>query len=327
MLGKYQTYQAWACLKFFSWPDSLVGAKITGATILLKGVYHFGDSLAPLSFNVYRAKSNLFLTDSLTYDSLNLNTVNSTNGVYYKTSPLSIETVIPVGDTETVLIKILDTTMLREWFSTNTDTVDLNDGLVLRPTNSNIIKGFYSFNASDTAYLPTLYIDYIDTNGNANSYSHKTGTSEYVATVNQGSLITNNTLIYLQNGISYRGLISFDSLAKISSQWPVSIFHASLQLTLQSSVSVSHDSIYALSVGSNNASDGGAYAIGQRDSANSPPRYSFDARQIALRMLSNSSVRKIALSGYAENSSFDLFRFYGTGIYRPRIIITYALQR
>ena len=233
------------CLKFYQWPDSLIGVKITSATIQLKGVYHFGDSLAPLSFNAYRAMSNLFISDSLIYDSLNLNNVNSPNGVYYNSSPLPIQTVIPVGDTMSMTINILDTTMIREWFSTNTDTMDLNDGLVLRPTNSNIIKGFYSFSNSDTALQPTLYVNYIDTNNNSLSYSHKIGLSKYVSTVDKASLITDNNLIYVQNGISYRGLVSFDSISKISANWPVLIYRAVLQVTLNSSQSSSQFNPFA----------------------------------------------------------------------------------
>lgn len=326
MIGKYKTYQAWTCLKFDSWPDSLVGVKIIDATIQLKGVYHFGDSLAPLSFSVHRAMSNLFRSDSLTYDSLNLNTVNSVNGVYYNSTPLSVQTIIPVGDTESISIKILDTTMLREWLSTNTDTTDLNDGLIFRPTNLNVIREFYSFSTSDTAYQPTLYIDYIDTNGNSFSYSHKVGVSKYVSTVNQTSLITDNNLIYIQNGISYRGLVSFDS---IPIPWPLSIHRAVLQVALSSSESVTHDSLYALSVGSSGISDGISYAISQRslDSSGHPIIYSFEVRPIAIRWLSNASIRKVLLCGYSESSSFDLFKLYGTGALKPRVIITYSVQR
>lgn len=321
MLGKYKTYQAWACLKFYAWPDSLIGVKITGATIQLKGLYHFGDSTASLSFDALRAKASL-ANDSLTYDSLTLN-----GSFYYYSSPVSIHPFIPIGDTESITINILDTTMLREWFSTNTDTVHLNDGLILRPTNSNIIKGFYSFNNSDTSLVPTLYVTYVDSNGNSLIYSHKTGYSKYISTVNQASLITDINSIYIQNGISYRGLVSFDSISKISAHWPVSIFRAVLQVTSNASLPVTRDSLYLLSVGSTGVSDGVYYAISQRDTSGSHPIYSFDARQIALRWLSNASIRKVALSGFTESTSFDLIRLYGTGVYRPRIIITYSLQR
>jgi hypothetical protein len=333
MLGRYKTYEAWTCIKFFDWPDSLIGAKITGATILLKGVYHFGDSLAPLSFHAYRAVSNLFLSDSLIYDSLSLNSVNSVHGVYYNSSPLSIQTFIPIGDTGSTTISILDTTMLREWFSTNTDTTDLNDGLIFRPTNSNIIKGFYSFNAPDTSYQPVLYVTYEDTNGNTLSYSHKFGYSKYVSTVNPSALMTDTKLMYVQNGISYRGLVSFDS---ISTPWPVSVYRAVLQVTLnapQSSAQFTpfaHDSVYALSVGSDNKSDGGAYGLSQLSiDSSGHSMYSFEIRDLAVRVLNKASVRKVSLSGYSESGSFDLHSFYGAPAdtkLKPRLIITYSIQ-
>jgi hypothetical protein len=334
MLGQYKTYQAWTCLKFYSWPDSLIGVTITSASIHLRSVYHFGDSLAPLAFNVYCAVSNLFLSDSLTYDSLKLNSVNSVNGIYYNSNKqVGSYQSASSGDTDAITISNLDTTMLRKWFSTNTDTTDLNDGIVLRPTNSNIIKGFYSFNNSDTSLVPTLYITYIDTNGNSNSYSHKIGFSEYVSTVNQASLITDNNLIYVQNGISYRGLVSFDS---IPISWPASIHRAVLQVTLNSSQSSAQftpfadDTMYALSVGTNLQSDGGAYVLSLRNDSSGHPVYSFEIRPIAIRMLSNTSIRKVALSGYSESTSFDLHSLYGAirdKKIKPRIIITYSVQR
>ena len=338
MIGKYKTYQAWTCLKFYSWPDSLIGVKITSAAIQLKSVSHFGDSLASFSMNIYRGMSNLFATDSLTYDSLNLNSVNSVHGVYYNSTPLSVQTFIPVGDTQSVTINILDTAMIREWFSTNTDSTDLNDGLVIRPTNSNIIKGFYSFYASDTSLTPTLYVTYIDTNGNEQSYSHKGGLSKYVSTVDQASLLTDKNLMYVQNGVSYRGLIAFDSLAKISTLWPVSVYRTVLQVTLNSSQSSGpilnpfvHDSMYALSVGTNGEGDGYAYALSQRSiDSSGRPVYSFEIRSMAVRWLANASIRKLALEGYNESSNFDLHAVYGSvpdKKLKPRIIITYSIQR
>ena len=320
MLGKKNTYQAWACIKFSQWPDSLIGATITSATIRLRGLYHFGDSTASLSFDVLRAKASL-ANDSLSYDSLTLN-----ESFYYLSNPVPSQSLTPIGDTETTTINILDTTMLREWFSTNTDSTHLNDGLILRPTNSNIIRGFYSFNASDTALQPTLYITYLDTNGNSVSYSHKIGSSKYVSTVDKANLLTDNNYIYVQCGISYRGLISFDN---ITIPWPVSIYHAVLEITAPAPSSASSDFLYALSVGSSGTSDGIAHAFSQvsTDSSSGRPIYSFDVRSIAIRWLSNASIRKVAISGYSESTSFDLFKLYGTGARRPRIIITYPVQR
>jgi hypothetical protein len=228
-------------------------------------------------------------------------------------------------------INIPDVPMVRDWFSTNTDTMHHNDGLIFRPTNSNIIKGFYSFSVIDTALQPTLHVTYLDSNGISQDYYHKIGFSKYVSTVE--NLITDNNSIYVQNGISYRGLVSFDS---IPIPWPASIYRAVLQVTLNASqcspqnTPFAHDTLYALSVGTNEKSDGMAYGISQRNDSSGYPIYSFEIRQIAIRMLSNASIRKLALSGYLENGSFDLHSLYGAvadKTLKPKIIITYSVQR
>jgi hypothetical protein len=215
--------------------------------------------------------------------------------------------------------------MLREWFSTNSDSTHLNDGLIFRPTNSNIIKGFYSFNVSDTSYQPTLSVYYLDTTGQEVLYSHKVGFSKYVSTVNRTSIITNPDLIYIQNGISYRGLISFNT---ITMHWPVSIHQAIMQVMDSSDYFKTSDLLFALSVGSDGKSDGVDYALSQTTVDSSGRHiYKFDMSSFTKRWINNASVRNVALSGYNENSSFDLFTLYGTGINKPRLIITYSIQR
>jgi hypothetical protein len=338
MLGKYQTYQAWACLKFGSWPDSMIGVTITSATIRLKSVYHFGKSMSVLPFDAYRARAS-WAGDSLTYDSLSLNTVGqSPYNCYYDIST-KYSSTIQAGDTDWVTIDIPDTTMLREWFSTNSDTMQLNDGIILSPdpSFSNVIRGFYSYYASDTSYQPTLYVNYDGAYG-PNTYVHKVSSSKYVSSIDRASLITDNNLIYIQSGISYRGLISFDS---ILTTWPVSIHRALLQVTLDESKSSPqfnffptpflHDSVYALSVGTDSISDGSFSALSQRSTDNfGRVIYSFESAGLANRWLNNSSARKVALCGYFESSSFDLFTMYSENAekkLRPRIIITYSIKR
>jgi hypothetical protein len=323
MLGRYKTYQAWTCLKFYSWPDSLTAGRvrITNASIRLKGLYHFGDSTASISFDVLRAIASI-TNDSLTYDSLALR-----SSFYYQSQPVAAQSFMPMGDTMAMTINILDTTMLREWFSTNTDTMHLNDGLILRPTNSNIIRGFYSFASGDTSLTPVMTVTCVDSNGNTFDYVHTVGICQYVSTVDKASIITDNNLMYIQNGISYRGLISFDSLAKISSIWPVTILRSVMQVTFNASQDISNDSLYVQSVSPSGESDGVFYALSGLDSVKGRKAYSFETRSLAIRWFSNSSARKAALSGYGESTTFGLFKLYGTGIYRPRIIITYTVQR
>jgi hypothetical protein len=339
MLGKYQTCQAWACLKFSSWPDSMIGVTITSGTILLKSVYHFGQSMSVLPFNAYRARAS-WAGDSLTYDSLSLNTVAQAPYNYYYDIGTKYSSTIQAGDTDWVTIEIPDTSMLRDWFSTNSDTMHLNDGIILSPdpSSSNVIRGFYSYYASDTSYQPTLYVNYNGAYG-PNTYVHKVSSSKYVSTIDRASLITDNNLIYVQSGISYRGLISFD---RILTTWPVSIHRAVLQVTLNASKSSPqfnffptpflHDSLYALSVATDSISDGSFSALSQRSADSSGHvMYSFESAGLATRWLNNSSARKVALCGYFESDSFDLFTIFSEAAadikLRPRIIITYSVKR
>jgi hypothetical protein len=335
MLGKYQAYQAWACLIFDSWPDSMIGVTITSGTIRLKSVYHFGASMSVLPFNAYRARAS-WAGDSLTYDSLNLNTVGQPPYNYYYDISKKYSSTIQAGDTDWVTINIPDTTMLREWFSTNTDTMQLNDGIILSPdpSSSNVIRGFYSYYASDTSYQPTLYVNYIGAYG-PNTYVHKVSSSKYVSHIDRASLITDNTIIYVQSGISYRGLISFDSIFTT----PVSIHRAVLQLTLNAGKSSPqfnyfptpflNDSLYALSVATDSISDGAFNSLSQRSTDGlGHIIYSFESAGLAGRWLNNSSARKVMLSGYFESGSFDLFTLFSEAAsdvkLKPRIIITYS---
>jgi len=334
MLGKYQatqnqTYEAWTCLKFYNWPDSLLGVAIRSAQIRLKPFYNFGDSLSSFFVNVYRAKASI-LRDSITFDSLNL------NGNYYYDSnhPMTIQ----ANDS---LIN-LDAAVVSEWFISNTDTTNRNDGVLLRPMNGNVIKGFYSCNVSDTALQPTLYITYVDTNGitGTGTYTHKIGISRYVAHVDP-ALFENNSdgKMRVQDGISYRGLLdlnnySFDSLALL---WPFSINQAVLQITLDSASSscrftpFANNLLYGLSVGTDNKAIG-AYSAPSEQLSDSTGRhfYQFNISSMVPAWIHNTIARKITFSGYPESGSFDLFTFYGAGstmALRPKIIIKYSLKR
>jgi hypothetical protein len=338
MIGKYQSYQAWACLLFAGWPDTMIGVTITSGTIRLKSTYHFGQSMSVLPINMYRARAAL-TGDSLTFDSLRLNTVAQPPYNYYYDVNTKYSSTIQAGDTDWVTIDIPDTTMLREWFSTNLDSLHLNDGLVLcpDPSLSNVIRGFYSYSASDTSYQPTLYVNYDGAYG-PNTYVHKLSSSKFVSTVDRAHVITDPNLIYIQSGISYRGLISFDS---ILTTWPVSIHRAVLQVTLNKGKSSPQfnyfptpflsDSLYAFSVGKDSTSDGSYYTLCKRSTDNQGNEiYSFESAALANLWMTNSSARKVELCSYSEGISFDLFTLYSEASeknLKPRIIITYSAKR
>jgi hypothetical protein len=124
--------------------------------------------------------------------------------------------------------------------------------------------------------------------------------------------------------------VSFDSISKISSVWPVLIHSAVLQVTSYAATTTSSDLLYALSVGSTGVSDGIVYALSTLDTSGGYTKYSFDARQIAIRWLNNASIHKVVLCGYSESTSFDWHSLYGAipnKNLKPRIIITYSVQR
>jgi hypothetical protein len=333
MLGKYQanqnpTYEAWTCLKFYGWPDSLLGVSIVSATVQLKPFYNFGDSLSSLSIDVFRAKANV-QGDSLTYDSLNLN-----GSHYYDGTRISNPVTIQASDT---LCSIsLDTAVVREWFISNKDTTNRNDGLIIRPAIANVIKGFYSCNAYNAAFQPTLSITYLDTNGVGQKYTHKTGLSKYVSHVDPNLFVSNTDgKMRVQNGISYNGILalnsdSFDSLAR---RWPFTIHQAIIQITLDSASSscrftpFENGGLYGLSVGNDNIVSGISSTPSEKlVNSNGQRVYQFNVKSMLPAWIKKIYARKIAFAGNFESGSFDLFTFFSSESItdlKPKLIITY----
>lgn len=329
MLGKYQTYQAWMCIKFSGWPDSLVGqiASVESVKIQMRTTYHFGDSTALLSFSIHRAASS-WIGDSLTLDSLLQNP-----SYYYDNNLITTTSVVGLGDTDIVEFDIPDTALVRTWFTSNTDTIHANEGLILRPTNSSVIKGFYPFNYTDATYNPQLIVKYVKSDSQTGWYTHKYGFSKYLSKVDQANPLNNNDLVYIQNGISYRGVLSFDSILIIN---PRSIYRAILEVTLNPTASrfnsYTYECLYARSADNNGIADGNLVAKSEAPSdINGQRVYKFYVTNF-IKLWTKKNIRKITLSGYYENNSFDLFTLYGAGsniseTLRPKIIVEYSLNR
>lgn len=329
MLGKYQTYESWICLKFYLWPDTLIGATITRATLEMKASYHFGtDTNAALPFSIYRATAD-WRGNTFSFDSL-----QQRPGDYYDGTPIGTQTLTGFSDTDWVDIDIPDTALVRTWFTTNNDTLHLNDGLILRPTtNMNIIKGFGSLaNATDTL-RPRLIVSFKDANGDTGTYVSTTGFSRFVSTVPTASFPGNGQRIYVQNGISYLGFMSFEN-PPVSSV--PSLFKATLEVTLDSASSIfnsyTDESLFVHSIGTNDSTDGLALSLSQTPvSLNGQRVYRTNVIGFIKLWLALRSTRRIALSGVDENRALDLFTFYGSDpsvvkSLRPRIIILYGLN-
>jgi hypothetical protein len=328
MAGKYLTYEAKACIKFHTWPDSLLRATITSATLQLHPFYHFGaDSTSSVGMEIRLAEKNVQV-DSLDFDLLDPSYVGH---VMNTVSPF------PIIPTDTLCSISLNPTDVTKWFLTNATTIDTNNGMILQcAANANAIMGFYSCNISDTALQPTLYVNYVDTNGVAGTYIHKTGSSRYVG--NSNLTLPDNNTMYVQDGVSYRGLITLDShiLDSLSLLWPISIHRAILQITLDSASSSLHftpfnnNRLYCLSVGSDDKANGAFFALSNQLTNSDGQRvYQFNVEGMMSSWIKNTSIRKIAICGYYESGSFDLFSFYGSGAaiaQRPKLTITYTIK-
>jgi hypothetical protein len=348
-LGKDNYSEAWMFIKFWSWPDSLNGVTIKEATIRLKTMYHFGDTLGTLSFNMYRA-AGVWTGDSLTYsfydhrfgDSLSLYPQNYYNASKFQTAFFKNDNDnSQFSDTDWVHVSIEDTAMVREWFVSEYDTNSLNQGVLLIPTNSTMLKGFYSFNASNDTLYPELVVTY-EKDGYTNTYTHAYGYTKYIPVQKPIDLTiqakfanpSNDSLTYIQNGTSYRSVFRFDTLHIPATSL---IHRANLEVTLNQSKSIFNTnhtylrdslfSYYALTDTSYYSSSGLVSLLSSQD----PHVYQLRANSYVATWLKNPALlRKVVLTGYSESSTFDRFALYGAKAaltVRPRLIITYSTSK
>jgi hypothetical protein len=320
LLGRYSSYDAIALLRFTGLSTSVLDTvMITSALLQLHAVYHFGDSVAPMAFSVYRA---IAAWDTTSYDSL-----TSRPETYYSTTPFSVLPPTILDDTSVVQCT-LDTAVVNSWF---TPTGSLaNYGVVLRASNISMIKGFGSFDHPTEYDRPVLIINYTkgDTNG---SFVVNTGSSRFVANIPRANLVLNPDLVYVQAGVAFRGILNFN-LQRLPKA--AQILRADLELTVDKNDSklnsytadsllsyyVKADSTLALSV------------YGQSLTDNNGRRfYRFPIREYVGTWSSSLVAQSVEFGALGELNSLDCFALYGTlsaADVRPRLIITstYLLQ-
>lgn len=317
LVGKYQSYESWGMVKF-SLPDSLANVSVTDVKLTLRAGYHFGDSTAMLSFDVLQARRN-WLGDSLTLDSLK-------TGDYNYPSTVGSLPPIVVNDSDNVPLS-LDTTMVRIWFANIPDTNQVNNGIILRPTNTDVINGLKSFSSSNSeAQRPRLTVHYVK-NGVPDTIDISSGLSRFVANISPSDLIQNPERIYVQAGIAYNGYVSFISTAPVPSK--ASIHNAELELVMDQGASRlnphSIDSLVAYYVTpsgvnffSGTLSDT-ALVSGQKV-------YRFQIQSYVQEWVRGATA-SVALFTYSQAEVLDLFTFFGENAskeLRPKVIVTYS---
>lgn len=320
MVGKFLSYEAWGMLKF-SLPDSLVNVSVTDAKVTLRSSYFFGDSAA-LSFVPYRA-TRAWSGDSLTVDSLK-------QGGYYDPVAVSSQFLGFIGDTDDVEISI-DTAMVRSWFGSIPDTMQVNNGIILQPTNTGIIKGFQSFSSlNPEEQRPRLTVQYTK-NGIADTVTVSSGTSRYAANIGFTDLVQNPERIYVQAGIAYNGYVNFVSTSPIPSK--ASIHKAELELVLDQGSSHLNkhtiDSLVAYYVGPSGIEFLITPAVSDTTIISGEKVYRFQIQQYMQRWVRGATAG-VALLTYSEVNVIDLFTFYGEKASKqlqPKIIVTYSPTR
>jgi hypothetical protein len=317
--------KAWTMLRFLQFPDSLAGVTITGASIELTSCYHFGeDSLAALSFSVHEATSS-WLGDSLTVDSLDQ------TGSYLNSDPLESVSRSALADTDTLRFELRDTSLVREWIRAASDTTAKNEGIILRPSNSSLVKGFWSFNSMNSSNYPRLIIRY-SKDGVDGTYTHSTGNSRYCAAAPAAGVITDTSRIFIQNGVSYRGMLTFniDSIPRSAI-----INQAYLDVTLDplhsTQTGLAVDSLYAVMLSQDGSLISDSFELSRADGSGSSRVYSFNVRAFVQTWLLATTVpRRMALIGYDELGTLDIVALYGTAAannLRPRLRVVYSTSK
>jgi hypothetical protein len=319
LVGNLNNLQCWGVYRFTVIPDSTKSMPIVSAELDLRTVYHFGDSLAPFSMSVHQVLMD-WATDSLTIDSLKA-------PGFYKTVPSGVWNPSSIGDTSTLTIP-LDTTMIRSW-GTYSDTVISNFGVLLRPTNNGVVKGFGSFTISEVAFGPRLLLRYKDVAGNIDTLIITTGTHRFVTTGMNTTWASDSTHLWVQNGGANRGYVEFD----VSSiPLHAAIHKAVLELTLDAQRSqfnyFTADSAYVYFTGDDGTTLTYILDVGTPVQAGTSKVYQFPVGQFVQRWVRGAVLKRVAIAGLDETFALDLFSFYGAQsnqAVKPKLTIIYSI--
>ncbi|MBI3788519.1 MAG: DNRLRE domain-containing protein [Ignavibacteriales bacterium] len=317
LIGKYKDVESWGIFRFVGIPDTLQKKQFVSAQLMLRANYHFGDSLAPFSVAAHQVYSTW--GDSLTLDSL-----KAAN--FYNATPMSQSSVTSIGDTDFFYVSI-DTNLVRKWITTGGDSA----GVLLRPTNSNVVKGFGSGNNTEQVQWPKLMLRVFRTGSTAIDTVLLTGSvARFAAGIANTTWASDSAQMYVRNGLSYRGIAKFDvsSLPRHAA-----IHRAILEVTLNRSLSqlnsFSADSLYAYFVAEGKILDA-SYILSERSDVNGFHRFSFSIGPFVQQWVRSAEDHSIAIGGYTETNAVDVFALYGSAAaagLKPKLTVIYSIVR
>ena len=319
LVGNVDNIQCWGIYRFSLLPDSIKSIPIVSAELDLRTIYHFGDSLAPFSMTVHQILMN-WATDSLTIDSLKA-------PGFYRSSPSGVWNSGSIGDTSRLTIP-LDTTMIRSWGTLNDTTLN-NFGVLLRPTNNGVVKGFGSFMVSDPALGPKLLLRLRNAAGTIDTLSLTVGGQRYVTTGLNSAWASDSTHLWVQNGVANRGYVEFDVSAI---PLHAAVHKATLELTLDAQRSkfnyFTADSAYVYFTGDDGSTLSYIVGIGTPAQVGTSKVYQFPVGAFVQRWVRGSVLKRMAIAGFDENFALDLFSFHGaqsTKAVKPKLTIIYSI--
>lgn len=319
LIGTVDNLQSWGLIRFPYLPDSVATMQFVSAELDLRTIYHYGDSSAPFSFTAHQILLN-WTTDSLTIDSLKA-------PGFYRQSACGTYSTALLGDTISISVP-LDTAAIRSW-GTASDSVITNFGLLLKPTNSRVIKGFGSFTISDAAMLPKLLLRFRDAAGNIDTLIESAGTHRFVTTGPNPVWPSDSTHLYVMNGTSSRGYVEFD-VSSIPAH--AAIHKAVLELTPDTRLTQTNfftvDSLEAFFTGDDGVTISYISVSGGPVQAGGSKVYQFSLGSFVQRWLRGAKVHRIAIAGYSEQAAIDLFTFHGSSTnaaLRPKLTVIYSL--
>ena len=326
MVGKYNSYDAKALLKFGGISSDYDSATVNSATLTLKykNYYYpgtFSDSLGQISFDVYKITQNLDFS-RITLDSVSSGTFGNVSQGNY--------TGIPTADSQEVSIS-LNTSMVKDWleYSADTNYSNKNYGIVLSPNNSSsVIKGFYSSLLGDNV-KPTLQI-IVTKNGDTDTLT--TRNSSTVSLVDAAVTPAPETFL-VQAGVSYVGVLKFD-LSKIPSNATINDVQLYLALDTANSKFTSlttykTGSIFISDTAGGYKTSGFSFEGGPDGSGKYVTRLvsSFQPSPFQRWLLGETNYG-IMIFASNQTKNLDQFSFYGPNASdpnnRPRVVIKYT---
>jgi hypothetical protein len=322
IVGTANDVEAWGLVRFHALPETLKNVAVLRSELRMRTKYHFGDSLAAWSVNIHPILRQ-WGTDSITIDSVKA-------PGFYDATPRSSFSISSLGDTADVQLP-LDTALVRSWLSTAGDTSKPNFGVLLRPTNTSVAKGFEKGSSTTAEYQPHLMVRYMRQNAaDPDSVLIFGSVEAFVVQLESTQWESDSTRILIQNGASTRSFVHFD-LSTLPAQ--ATIHRAYLELTLDPSRTGKNfytvDSLNAFFV-SDDESFTQVLAVSEPPSDAASPVYRFSITSLAQVWVRSTVAQRILIGGYTEASSLDRFVFYGSAApddLRPRLKITYSPVR